>query len=302
MPRTTPRKSAARKTSSRRQYSEAERAAYRERDKAISARSTEILERTDAVRMFAEYAATGGVSTRILNYSLRNQMLLHEQAAEQGFALTDVATSKEWRARGRHPLVGTTGLRLIKPRGNGKKDSANADERDAGQEPDDASNVDDGSAADGDGTAKAPLKPKFCTIAVFDIAQTGVIPLEERSACPTCPAQKGEPCHAECRCPICVPSAPTPDPVAALWAKLSEQLTEYGYALEAPAATPDGHRVRVDHDARTITAAPEITAGNPAAVADLAAALAEIIARTDRERDIRRQERRVTQAEPAPTA
>ncbi|MEU3458272.1 ArdC family protein [Micromonospora sp. NPDC006766] len=291
-----PRKSTARKTPSRQsgtrsRCSDAERAAWRERDDEVKRQSTEYLERAEAVRSFATHAATGGVSARILGYSLRNQLLLHEQAAERGFVLSDVETGNGWRQRGRHIKKGETGLRLIKPRGNGKKDADTA-EPDTSNEPDENAEADDG-----DDASETPSRPKFVTVAVFDIAQTAEIPPEERDACPACPAQPGEPCHPGCPCPTCTSDTPpVDDPAETLWNKLLDQLTAHGYALDCPApvAALHGHRVHVDHDARAVAAAFEVTAEHPTAVADLAEAVAQIIARSDHERAARREERRAS--------
>lgn len=283
MPRkTTARKTASRKGGTRSRYSDAERAAWRERDNEVKRQSTEFLERAEAVRRFATHTAG------ILGYSLRNQMLLHEQAAERGFVLSDVDTAKGWRQRGRHIKKGETGLRLIKPRGKDKKDADTA-------EPDTSNEPDEDTEAEGnDEATEAPSKPKFVTIAVFDVAQTAEIPPEERADCPACSAQPGEPCQLGCLCPTCTSYAPVDDPAETLWNNLLDQLTAHGYALDwpAPAAALHGHRVHVDHDAGTVAAAFEVTAEHPAAVADLAAAVAQIIARSDRERDARREERR----------
>ncbi|SCL12925.1 hypothetical protein GA0070616_0066 [Micromonospora nigra] len=291
MPRkSTARNATSRKSGTRSRYSDEQIKEFRQRDRQVMSRSTEHLEDAEGIRRFAQHAATGGVSLRILAYSLRNQALLAQQADERGFVLSDVDSVKGWRQRGRFVRKGETGLRLIKPVGKDKKDT-DADEPEASDERED-------DADDTDETGEDNGKPKFRTGVVFDVAQTAEIPPEERGQCAACNAEAGEPCNPGCLCPTCTDYEPVGDAAEILWNNLLDQLTAAGYALDwpAPADALHGHRVHVDHEGRTVAAAFEVTAEHPAAVADLAAAVAQIIARSDRERETRREQRRTARA------
>jgi hypothetical protein len=303
---TTRRKSTSRKgksTGRKSRWSPEQIEEWRRRDAKIMDDSTGYLEDADSVRQFARDAAAGRVSARILGYSLRNQMLLENQAEALGFTLTDVASAREWRERGRRvkPEWYGQNLRLVAPKGKQKKDADPADEPERDDQDDDANDKADepadDEAGDQDGEKKAP-KTKFRTVAVFDVFQTEPIPVEESKECALCLAEAGEPCNPGCTCGACVDYEPTDDAADVVWNNLVEQIgkAEYAYDWPATAANLNGARVRVDHDARTVYAAMRATADDPEAVADLAAALAEIIARADRAAETRRAERRAARA------
>ncbi|MEV6350980.1 ArdC family protein [Actinoplanes sp. NPDC051851] len=285
----------ARKPTTRRRasrYTDEQVAEYRRRDAEIMDSSTARLEDGDTVRRFAHQMATGGVSDRVLSYSVRNQILLHTQAEERGFRLTDVDTAKGWRTRGRHIKKGETGLRLVRPVTKQPKDADPA----AGQaEPQRDAEERDEADDEGDGDEKT-RKPKFRTGVVFDLSQTAEIPPENSDACAECEAEAGQPCNPGCTCLACIGPEllDAEDAAETLWNNYVEQVEKAGYALDwpAPAATLAGQRVRVDHDARTVHAAMNATAADPAAVAELAAVLAAIVAREDRAAEQRRAERK----------
>lgn len=276
-------------------------AEWRRRDAEIMDNSTGCLEDADKVRRFAQDAAAGRVSARILSYSLRNQVLLAHQAEELGFALTDVKSAKEWRQHGRRvkPEWYGRNLRLVAPKR--KKDAdpePTREAKDTDIDADEADEQDTDDAGNQEAEKKTP-KTKFRTVAVFDIAQTEPIPAEESNECPLCLAEAGQPCNPGCRCGACVDYEPVSDAPDTMWNKLLEQIEkkEYIYDWPSTAANLNGApRVHVDHDARTVYASLDATADAPDAVADLAAALAEIIARADRATEARRTERRTARA------
>lgn len=284
MPRKTSKKSKSR-------YSAEQVAGFRRRDTEIMNGSTDRLEDLDAVRRIAHQMASGGVSLRILSYSVRNQILLHDQADERGFRLTDVDTAKGWRSRGRHIKRGETGLRLVRPVTKQAKDEEPGTDR-GDAEPEQAEAEEQEDASDEE-TAR---KPKFRTGVVFDVSQTAEIPPEDSDECADCTAEAGEPCHVGCACLACAGPLllDAEDAAETLWNNLIEQLEKAGYALDWPAsaAALAGERMRTDHDARTVHAAMNATADDPHAVAELAAAVAAIVAREDRAAEQRRAERK----------
>lgn len=289
-----PRKSAGRKTTRRSsRYSAEQVAQLRDRDAEYMNRSTEYLEDSDGVRRFARNATDGRVSARILGYSLRNQTLLERQAEERGFRLTDVDTFRGWRERGRQVQKGETGLRLIRPVG---KDADKDADPDATADQPESESAEDQDQDDAEGQAP---KVKFRTGVVFDIAQTTGIEREDTDACDLCAAATGEPCNPGCACSACGESEAKVNQAAdILWNNLYEQITKAGYMINWPATADDlaGQRVRVDHDARTVHAELSATADDPDAVGELAAILAEIIARADRAAEARRIERKTLRA------
>jgi hypothetical protein len=296
--KTSRRKSTAGKTATgrRSRWSPQQIEEWRRRDREIMGNSTDYLENADRVRQFAKNAASGGVSARILGYSLRNQILLEKQAAELGFDLTDVASAKEWRTRGRRVKAEWygQGLRLVAPKGKQQKDADPDAEPEHDTDADDTENENDGDDQDAEKTPKT----RFRTVAVFDLAQTEAIPADETKECPLCNAEAGEACRPGCTCGACVEYEPVDDAADVMWNSLLEQIgkAEYSYDWPAPDTTLHGARVHVDHDARTVHAALNATADDPDAVADLAAALADIIARADRASAARRAERQAARA------
>lgn len=304
-----PRKPARTTSPRRSRWSDEQIKEWRRRDEEIDARSTTYLEDAERVREFMRHAASGQVSTRILSYSERNQMLLFEQAAALGFTLTDVDTAKGWRSRRRRvkPEWYGQGLRLVAPKKR-KKDAdptATAPEDDHDDERDDEPDEDqaDEPTAEADGSEGKPAKTRFRTVAVFDIAQTEALPAEEtKEDCELCGAQAGQPCTGHCACSACVDHIDADDAPDVIWNNLLQQITDAGYRYDWPALDADLHGaawVRVDHDATTVYAAFGATADRPEAIGDLAAALAEIIVRADRARAARREQRKALRALPA---
>jgi hypothetical protein len=130
-------RTATRKPTRKRQYSDAERAERARLD-------TELLDRAngrlagdpDFIRDFVA-SAVDGMSARILSYSLRNQALLADQANERGITLRDVDTFRGWRNRGRGVRKGEHGLRIIAPVGLDDA-KGNEDQEETRDEPSDA--------------------------------------------------------------------------------------------------------------------------------------------------------------------
>ncbi|NUP79711.1 MAG: hypothetical protein HOV96_19420, partial [Nonomuraea sp.] len=58
------------------------------------------------------------IGERVRGYSLRNQVMLVQQAAELGVSLRDVGTFNEWTARGRRIITGQHGMRISRFRGD----------------------------------------------------------------------------------------------------------------------------------------------------------------------------------------
>ncbi len=225
--------------------------------------------------------AVGGMSSRILGYSLRNQMLLMDQAADRGMRLTDVDTFRGWLGRGRCVRRGEQGLRIIRPVGTIGEDAKGNDDPEA---PDHQAENEEARAG----------RVLFRMMVVFDLSQTDVAEGADPAArdCPACNAEAGEPCSPGCTCPGCTGDLTAEDaeadtPGELLWNNLYEQITRAGYRFDWPAEVP-GARVRVDHDARTVHVAMHATADDPDALADLAAAVAQILTRTDQDKAAKR--------------
>ena len=284
MARTTSRKTTGRKVG---------RAAHTPEQRAERARlDGQLLDRAagtiaaggEGVARFVR-AALGGMSPRILGYSLRNQILLLEQAEERGIELRDVDTYRGWRRRGRGVRRGETGLRIIRPVG------AIGDEAEGNRE-------DEGNAgADTrDGEEQGAPRVHYRMMVVFDVSQTDGVEGEDGDgdapqldgACGLCTAAPGEPCHPGCTCGGCDPAAEPQSPGALLWANLCEQITRAGYALHHPgnAAALAGCRIRVDHANRAVHADAEPTAE---VLAELAATLADVLTTVDERRAAERQ-------------
>jgi hypothetical protein len=224
--------------------------------------------------------AVGGMSPRILGYSLNNQVLLMEQAEERGIPLRDVDTLKGWRTRGRAVRKGETGLRINRPLGagddeaKGNQDEAPTvrqlvDDRDGGQ----------------------PVR--FAMMSVFEVSQTDVVAAEE--GCQDCGAEAKQRCTPLCACEACAFDGfalDDGDAADLLWNNLFEQVVRAGYAFDWPADvdTLAGNRVRVDHDAQAVRVAMSVTAEDTEALAEIAAALAQILARAAQDKADRRAE------------
>lgn len=219
-------------------------------------------------------AALTGMSPRILGYSLRNQMLLMAQAEQRGIPLRDVDTYRGWKRRGRHVRRGETQLRIVRPVGL-EDETPEADE------------VGDHKR---DEEREAPPKVRFRFTPVYDISQTDPDEnlddqnLDGRSdvACPSCGAAPGQDCRPGCSCLACAAQTGAEvEPAHAAWNNLQEQIVRAGYRFDWPAADADlsGARVRLDHDTQTVHVHMFATAGDPEAIADLAAALGDILTR-----------------------
>lgn len=147
MPRTATKK---------RRYTPEQVAAAKERD-------TQLREQGEAALVAPEFSARlvdlaeSGVSLRILGYSVRNQALLMEQAAERGMPLRDVDTYKGWRERGRAVRKGETGLKIVRPVGRDTGDT----------EPTETSGTD---SADQETNEDGPARFRLMT--VFELSQT----------------------------------------------------------------------------------------------------------------------------------
>jgi predicted RNA methylase len=134
----------------RRQYSEEEIAAARQRDAEL----------TDTA--LADPAQMGDITAWLLTVqpsirakSLRNQVLLFKQAKERGTTVTDVRSFRDWIDSGRCPVKGTN-YRITAPRGTEADESATTSSEDtpapAGED--------------------APTKTRFRMIPAWDIANT----------------------------------------------------------------------------------------------------------------------------------
>jgi hypothetical protein len=234
--------------------------------------------------------ALSGASSRVLGYSLRNQMLLFAQAEERGIRLRDVDTFKGWRQRGWQVRRGEQGLRIVRPVGLDKAESdPDHDEPDhtSGSEQDEAPRV------------------RFRFMTVFDIAQTDQIVSDDDAevACTVCGAEPGAPCLPGCECAGCTGQLDheAGEQAAVAWNRLQEQIVQAGYRFSWPASSGDlaGLRVRLDHDTRAVHVAMLATAGDPDVIAALAVALGEILTRAEQARQ--RAAAAVAAIEAAPT-
>ncbi|WP_306358745.1 MULTISPECIES: hypothetical protein [unclassified Nocardia] len=104
--------SPAKKRRSRKTYTEEEKAAFAAADAARNAAADDGLKDPQTVEQVVTHAQRTG-SPRFLGYSLRNQMLVFQQAAARGITLTDIDTKDEWRKRGRKP--NQLGLKICVP-------------------------------------------------------------------------------------------------------------------------------------------------------------------------------------------
>jgi hypothetical protein len=236
--------------------------------------------------------AVGGMSPRILGYSLRNQMLLMEQAGDRGIRLTDVDTFRGWLNRGRCVRRGETGLRIIRPVGTiGDDPKGSQDQADTQDQTDTKDQTD---TEPRQGEREPAERVMFRFMVVFDLSQTDAVdgddPAERDGA--ACGATAGQPCEPGCACPGCVGdidggTGTGEAPGELLWNNLYDQITRAGYRFDWPTDI-DGARVRLDHDTRTVHVAMTATAADPDALADIAAAVAEIITRADQAKAQRR--------------
>lgn len=144
-------------------YTDEQRQARREADKALQAEAAELIADPDAVAEMAAKLATTCRSPKVLSYSLRNQALLVSQAEARGMVLTDVDSFRGWQERGRAVRKGEAGLRIVRPRGTESAENGEGSEE-AQQEPNEPAE----GAEDGEGETRT----RFRMTAVFDISQT----------------------------------------------------------------------------------------------------------------------------------
>lgn len=223
----------------KRTYTEEERKARQDADRALQAEAAELLSDADAVVALAEQLAATCRSPKVLGYSLRNQALLIKQAEARGMVLTDVDTFRGWRERGRAVRKGEAGLRIVRPRGTEAAE-------DAGEVEGIVTHRGDVPTGDEAGENEGETRTRFRMTAVFDISQTEGISDAE----------------------IIGEAHEVPNPAALLADTLVGQLERRGYQVVTDA---DAERAEVD-DGDLITV-PE---GRP--VAELARALAVVIA------------------------
>lgn len=250
-------------------------AAAKERDRNLRAQAAADMASPDAIRRRVAQLLTGGMPRRLLRYSLRNQLLILRQAEQRGITLADIDTKAGWVRRGRLIAKGQAGLRIVQP---------------VGATDDDTTDDDTNETTD---PAQHEQRPRFRMAPRWDISQTAPMDsdaADEGGDCPGCDAEPGEPCRTGCTClgctgQTCAEDQDNVEPAEVLWNKLTDQLTKAGYRLIWPAADADlsGHRVRADHDARIVHADVTATA-DPAALADLAVILGEVITRAGNER------------------
>jgi hypothetical protein len=257
-------------------YSTEQRAARAAADAQLFDQSTDDLADPELIeRRMRE--ALSGASSRILGYSLRNQMLLFAQAEQRGLRLRDVDTFKGWRQRGWQVRRGEQGLRIVRPVGLDKAESDPDHD-----EPDHTS----GSGSERDEVPRV----RFRFMTVFDIAQTDQIVSDDDAevACTVCGAEPGIPCLPRCECPGCTGQldGEAGEPADVAWNRLQEQIVQAGYRFSWPASSGDleGMKVRLDHDTRAVHVAMLATAGDPDVIAALAVALGEILTRAEQAR------------------
>jgi|GEM_PF-4744522 len=199
----------------RRHYSEKNKAARREADKALKTQADAMLSDPIAVAELARQVAAT-TSQKILRYSLRNNALIFKQAQERGMRVSDVDNYRGWRNRGRYVREDEHGLRIVAPQG---RETANKPDNQTQPEAPGATVADDQNSGPDESI-------RFRMTSVFNITQTeGIEDFEGEAEEP----------------------APVEDPVVELRASLAEQIERQGYAVTTgPTAT-------VDHEAATVT-------------------------------------------------
>lgn len=245
----------------------------------------------DTIRAWIRTTVTS-TSPRIISYSLRNQILLHNQVTERGITLTDVDTVRGWNARGRKIRSGQHGLRINRFRGTPTE----------GRPAEGSPNTSEATNPE----EKAP-RPRFSMISVFDISQTEpVAAAPEAHDCPACGAGAGVRCSPGCACQDRADAADnTDDPdisnTERLWNSLREQLADAGYRIATGPRTSSTPRVFTDHATHTVHVAHPDPSGDIETLADLAADLATILARSDAEKSASRQAQTSTPTDPITT-
>jgi hypothetical protein len=250
--------------------------AAQQRDNELKAAAAAEMRDPDAVRRRVATLLGDGIPRRLLRFSLRNQLLILQQAEQRGITVTDIDTKKGWNRRGRLIATGQTGLRIVRPIGTPDDDTTTAEAPSA--------STTSPAAAPGDATTEQP-RPLFRMSPRWDISQT-VDMTEPRTTgadCPGCPAQPGEPCQPGCTCPACIEQADDTPAADVLWNSLIKQLADEGYRLVWPAAPADlrGRQLVADHAGATVYASLTAGAADPDAIAELAVILGDIIARAE---------------------
>ncbi|MFG1924368.1 hypothetical protein [Cryptosporangium sp. NPDC048952] len=273
-----------RKRRGRRELTDEELAAIRERNEQLLDHAEEALhdpaEVADRLRTVLATGSTGS----LLHYSLRNLILLTQQAEERGIDLTEVDTGKGWRTRGRHILPGERALYLTQPTSDPKGQDGETSGGDAGESA--------ASSGGSDGTEEGARRPRFRMSPRFDLSQTGDLPHigtedpENPAPCVHCAAPADQPCMAECDCAYCQASraaVTTTEPGETIWASLVIQIEREGYTFDWPAdpqhlgeSYPRNLAV-ADHDTRALHVAPDASAADPDALAAITVALADIL-------------------------
>ncbi|MEV6967562.1 hypothetical protein AB0M47_20905 [Hamadaea sp. NPDC051192] len=232
---------------------------FKAADAALTARADDALADPAGRMVTAVITRTlaGGLSARILGYSLRNQALLMTQAEDLGIELSDVDTGKGWRARGR-AVVDRRPMRIVRPKGR----DARPEDQAADAEP---------VEQDGDGDQAGPVRFRMMT--VYDVSQTEgpddvdpaeVMPILESpdGPCPQCGDAECDPHDFACN--------PLPlTPAESLAQSLRVQLTRAGWTFTHE---PDA-QASADHDTRVIHMGNDTSAQALRLLADTVASL-----------------------------
>ncbi|MGI5133209.1 ArdC family protein [Pseudonocardia sp. CA-107938] len=254
----------ARKT--RRTYNDAEREERAAADRQLAEQAAELLDDPDAVAEMVGHFLVG--RSALLRYSLRNLALLFIQGDERGIDVTDVATFRGWRDRGRCVTRGARALRIVAPKGSNK-----AAESGDGDGPTRSTGAEDATrpAPDGDATSEGkPGRPRFALISVFDISQTGEVIADDNTDGPAA----GETATGAEGPEVGAGNALDPDAVPQR--AFAEHVARYGYTVDID---PDAESVDLDDATHTVTIPEDVEP------LDLARVLAELLARPRPDRD-----------------
>jgi len=222
--------------------SDVEREHYRQETAALIEAANREMEDPNSPILARLASADPEIGTRVRGYSLRNQVLLVQQAEERGLSLRQVATYREWRDLGRAVRQGERGLRIVGYRGaEDAAETAEGGPADSGSEP----------------------RNRFRMMAVFPIDQTTGADQEN----------PGEPDNVDpdTAGPV---DQPAPDatltPAQRVSARLIAQVCRAGFEV---ADDPDqAVPVHIDHATRTVRLRP----GDPDA--DTLRALSAVVA------------------------
>lgn len=257
---TTTRRTTRKRQASR--YTPEQIAAFRAADKELTARADAVLSDPTSAYLgdYMTRALTGQISSRIMNYSLRNQMLLATQADERGIILRDVDTRKGWSRRGRAVRREELARPLRIVAYYGADDSTTETTAAADETDQDAS-------------------PPYRTVARYEISQTEQDPTADPrtghdSPCAHCAAAPGEECGPACTCPPCIAAMHTPGEQMSV--SLIGQLEAAGYRVHIqPGEAPT---TRVDHGSKTVHLGDDCE--QPEGLTTLAAAVATAATKT----------------------